>query len=198
MNFIPIVYLMGIADDDFFFIEGLNNHDVTAYKMLYQRYYKPLVLFVVGYIEDVQVAEDVVEEVVVKLWESDVRFKSLSAFRSYMYSAVKNRALSELKHQDVVNNHATSEAANGIEEDMEYDFSYEEMQVRFLEAVDKLPGRMREVIFCYLEGKSMSEIAKELGIGTESVKTYRKRAFEKLREMSNSIAIWVVFTHFFN
>lgn len=180
---------MGAIGKDIEFLEGINTHKIESYKLLYQRFYKPLVLYVMDYIDDVSEAEDIVEDMVVKLWESDVQFESMQTFKAYIYTAVRNRAIDVLRHNNVISEHVASEMANSNEADIEYDYSHEETVVRFLESVDKLPGRMREVILCYMDGMSMSEIASHLGISTESVKTYRKRAFEKIRTLSGSMAL---------
>lgn len=177
------------------FLEGLNKHEVNSFHMLYQRYYKPLVLFVMNFLDNEAEAEDVVEDVIVKMWEGDFMFESLKALHSYLYNSARNGALSLLRHKNVIDTYVEDEMNQADESDSEYDYSYEDMEVKFLEAVDKLPERTREVILCYLDGMKMSEIAERLGMTVGTVKTHRQRAFAKLRDVSKCVVLWIMFEH---
>ena len=59
---------------------------------LFDRYYRPLVLFADEFLKDSSAAEDLVQDFFVKLWEDDYLLKvAEGALGSYLYSAVRNR-----------------------------------------------------------------------------------------------------------
>jgi len=154
--------------------------------MLYQRYYKPLVLFAMRFMDDQMAAEDVVEDVMVAVYERSTPFSSVPVLQAYLCNAVRNRALNHVKHQSVHERYASDvvterEAYDVHPLDSPADF-VEQQYVSLFQAMDALPARCREVMLLLVEGKSNAEIAEVLRLSIETVKTHRKRAIRMLRE----------------
>lgn len=182
------------------FLEGLGNKDVTAFKQVYQRYYKPMVLFAMRFVEDQQVAEDVVEDVIVAVWENGKVFESKLMFEGYIYNSVRNKCINVLRHS---NAHARYECEmkaleDGFHIDIEDADAFEMQYVRLFEAMDELPNRCREVLELYIEGLSNADIAERLALSIETVKTHRKRALAMLRERLQNVVLLLFYLHFFN
>ena len=182
------------------FIERLNEREAEAFHELYQKYFRLLVLFAMRFMDDVMVAEDVVEDVIVTVYENNVPFESLATFKAYLYNAVRNKALNHLKHTNVhqrwTENAAMDAEGTAYSLSESADESIEEMYVSMFEALDALPARCREVILLCAEGKSNAEIAELLDLSIETVKTHRKRALKMLREKLNSLAFAIFFLDF--
>ena len=51
-----------------------------------------------------------------------------------------------------------------------------------IDAIDKLPPQMRKIILLALEGKNNPEIADELHVSGETVRSQKKAAYRKLRD----------------
>jgi len=164
------------------FLALINAHDMSGYKELYQRYYKPLAIHAECLVGDILIAEDIVENVIVALWNSNKTFDNIKSFESYLYRSVHNMALNEQKHNAVVNDYEKNVISLHPETDEEYDEEYDLMIVRLMEYVDELPDRMKEVVNKSMQGFTAKQIAEHLQLSVETVKTHKKRALKMLRE----------------
>ncbi len=154
---------------------------MDGYKALYQRYYKALVIHAEDIVGDVLIAEDIVENVIIVLWNSDKTFTDIKSFEAYLYRAVHNMSINEKKHNIVVNNYEQKILTNTKEYDDDYDEEYELRIVQLMKYIDELPIRMREIINKSLQGMTSKQIADHLNISIETVKTHKKRALKILR-----------------
>lgn len=164
------------------FIEQLNMKQITAFRELFRAFYRYLVLYAMRYVKQQEVAEDMVQEVFMAVWESDKEYNSYHGFRSFLYDSVKNKCLNYLKHQEVERRHAERIVIEQEEEDEDYRLMREEMYRALHRAVNDLPGRCRAVFELHLEGKKNEEIAQILQLSVETVKTQKKKAMAFLRE----------------
>ena len=169
------------------FIERLNRKEEVAYEELFRHYYRYLVVFAVRMVEREDVAEDVVQEVFIALWEGNTRFNSYHGFQSFLYSAVKNGCLNHLKReqleeryeQEVLKEHGAEEE---MDEGEEYALAREELYRRLHEAIEKLPKRCKEVIQLRMKGLKNEQIAEQLNVTLDTVKTQNKKGLRFLRE----------------
>lgn len=174
------------------FLELLNAHDLSAFETLYQKYYRTLTLFAYDIIGRQSEAEDVVQDVIVAIWLKEDTFESLKNFEAYLYNAVKFKSINVLKRKNLAKQYADEVIST---KDFAEPFSTEELYVELFKAIDKLPKRCREVMLLGVEGKSNAEIAKELQLSIETVKTHRKRALSILRETFKEMPILLMLVH---
>src|SRR5690554_4000821 len=66
------------------------------WKSIYDRYFQPLCYFADGLLDDPQKAEDVVQSVLVKIWQDKTVFDDAHHIRNYLYKSVRNAAVNEL------------------------------------------------------------------------------------------------------
>ena len=147
------------------FIDQINRKQMPAFRELFGTFYRYLVLYALRYVKQQEVAEDVVQEVFIAIWESDKKYNSYHGFRAFLYDSVKNRCLNYLKHQEVERRHAEILLWEQDEEDE-----------------DELPERCRQVFKLHLQGEKNEEIAQILELSVETVKTQKKKAMYFLRE----------------
>lgn len=161
-------------------LEQINQHKPEAYKILYDRYYRILVLYVLRYIPQLDVAEDLVQDLFVTIWNKQLTFLSYFSFRIYLYNSVHNAALNYIKHQDIEQRYIEQL----LEEDellSDPDLHNEEIYHQLYQAIDELPPKCREIFLLHMEGKKNDEIAEILSIAVETVKTQKKRAMKYLK-----------------
>jgi len=72
-----------------------------TFQQLYHMYYNALCAFAYKYLQDAQMVEDLVQEAFVSFWEKNSGFDHLNAVKSYLYTAVRNKCLNLLKHNEV-------------------------------------------------------------------------------------------------
>jgi len=93
-------------DDEF--LQQIHAKSVTAFRKLFREYYNTLVLFSMNYVERQEVAEDIVQDLFVSIWERDARYASYNSFKSFLYNSVRNGSINYLKHRIVEDKYASS------------------------------------------------------------------------------------------
>ena len=150
------------------------------FESLFSDYYGALVCYATKYIKREDIAEDLVQDLFVSLWEGHHVFPSQAALRSFLYISLKNAALDYLKHLNVENQYIEEAlaASKFLSEDS---FQKEEVFRLLFKQIDLLPERCREIFLLHLEGFDNETIAKRLSLSIETVKTQKKRAMKTLR-----------------
>ncbi len=163
-------------------LEYLRQQKEKAYELLYHDYYVPLVLFAGKYVENEEVAKDIVHDAFLTLWSNRKRLNPTYPVKSYLFTLAQNCALNYLRHLRVVtgNEQAVTELLEAANEDLN---DYEKRLVRLEEKLAQLPEKQREVLVkCVVEGKKYKEVAEELDITVNTVKTHITRALKFLRD----------------
>ena len=84
-------------------VERLQQGDSDAARELYLRYYDRLLRFAYGYVHSRDIAEEVVQDTFLAVLERRATLELRAGIRTYLYTAVRNRALKWLDHDRVVN-----------------------------------------------------------------------------------------------
>ena len=90
------------------FIRQINEKQEKAFHELFLRFFNYLVVYAMRRVQRRDVAEDIVQEVFVNVWEGDKEFNSYVGFRAFLYNAVANRCMDYLKHQVVEDRYAAA------------------------------------------------------------------------------------------
>lgn len=163
------------------FIRQINEKQEKAFHELFLRFFNYLVVYAMRRVQRRDVAEDIVQEVFVNVWEGDKEFNSYVGFRAFLYNAVANRCMDYLKHEAVADRYASVVMMKECEWD-ELDMVEEEMYRELHLAVQELPERCRAVFELHLEGKKNEEIARLLELSVLTVKSYKKNAMHYLKK----------------
>lgn len=170
-----------MTDRENLFLKRINERQMSAYQMLYSDYYAVLVVYARNFVGQQEIAEDIVQELFITMWEKEMSFLSFASFRAYLYNSVRNTALNYLKHQDVEERYIEYVQTTYGEVD-ESEVNEEEVYRLLFKVVDELPSRCREIFLMYMDGKKNDEIADVLSLSVETVKTQKKRAVRHIRE----------------
>ena len=169
---------------EFEWVEKIRKGDESAFRDLFKAYYQKLVIHAYRYIRDTHVAENVVEDVLLKIWNNRKKWHISSSVKAYLYQAVRNHSLNYLKRlkheQDIIVNITLSVHSIETPEDR---FIEEEMLEQIQQAISELPNRSRSVfIMSRYDDLKYSEIAEILDISVGTVETYMVRALRFLRK----------------
>jgi len=169
------------------YIKLINLKNKDGYKYLYKNYYPSLCRFSSLLIGNLEESKDLVQECFIRLWRSDAKFENEKALSAYLYLSVKNAGLNVLR-QRVKMRKASEEDLKKLEE-LELDSKNiqqimieEEVSRLVYEAVNKLSPERRNVILLALEGLTNQEIAQQIGISTNTVKSLKLRTYQTLRK----------------
>ena len=155
-------------------------------KMLYKNFYRALVVFSVQIVSELPVAEEIVQDVFVKIWQKQNTYKNVEVLKAYLYNAVRNESIDHVRHKNV--EHGRVEVFERdfrlMQEDDEQAVEQhrEELFRRLLLAIEALPPRMRQFFMLTIQGKTSEEIAEEMRVSSHAVKKLRQRGLERLRK----------------
>ncbi len=155
----------------------------SAFRELYDALFSPLCAFGLKYLSNTQVLEDFVQEAFISYWDKRNDFTHLSAIKSYLYTAVRNNCINHLRHEAVKHQHEQNLVFT-LESDHYFENAVieEETFNRLYAEIHMLPESTREIMLLALNGLKNPQIADELGISVNTVKTLKKNAYGKLRQ----------------
>ncbi|MCU0422849.1 MAG: RNA polymerase sigma-70 factor [Bacteroidia bacterium] len=177
--------------------QEIKQNNTEAYEKFFKLYYAELVRFAYEYLKDKDAAEDLVQEVFVKLWEKRADIEMKSAPKSYLYVTVKNHCLNKLKSEQ---RHVLFE--DDFADDQRFAVSsasqlseVKQLSEHIKQAMDKLPPRCGLIFkLSRFEEKSYKEIADILEI---SVKTVENQMGKALSIMRNDLKHYLQIILFF-
>ena len=149
---------------------------------LFRYTYRPLCLYALHYLQDADLAEDIVQESYTALWEKLQEGTHILNRKSYLYMMVRNRCLDHLRKKGIPTESLKPYDTYGIIDD---DDAQERSQTeaRLWTAIDSLPEKCREVfILSKRDGLKYEEIAEELGLSLNTVRNQISKALKVLKE----------------
>ena len=177
----------------------VNQWTSNSLDMLYDRYYRALVVYADTFVSDSDAAEDVVQDFFASMWQRKPTFETIIQLRVYLYSSVRNRSLNHLRNlrktDGTLRINALDDDVMPMESIDENALFGPEVYRMLLEMVESLPQRQREVFMLAMEGRRNAEIAEQLEISLNTVKVLKRRALTTLKEKAsdkNLSAILVV------
>lgn len=153
-----------------------------AFREVYEHHFHPLAAFGYKFVPDVAAVEDMVQEAFISFWEKRKDFAHPAAVKSFLYTSVRNKCLNHLKHLAVQRKHEASLVSElGSDAAFGRMVIEEETFARLLEEIRALPPASHEIMILALNGMKNPEIAEELGVSVNTVKTQKKIAYAKLK-----------------
>ncbi|MDR2585798.1 MAG: RNA polymerase sigma-70 factor [Prevotellaceae bacterium] len=159
---------------------------VKAFEVLFRRYYAPLCGYAHRFTNNPDHSEELVQELFYKLWKDRAQIDIDLSVKSYLYEAIRNKALHYLEHlrvreryrQEIKTVHHQGYTAASPDVIMEA----RECENRISEIMDKFPNRRRK-IFCMnrFGGDKYMEIATKLSISVKTVEVEMHKAIKALK-----------------
>jgi len=165
-------------------VNKLMEGDSSAFENIFSAYYKDLVVFALRYTNDLNSAEEIVQDTFVKIWEEHGSIKITVSLRSYLMKVVKNDFLDRLRHKKIVQNHNVFVQENSplFENETENYLLQSELQGLIDEALQKLPDEIAETFrMNRFKGMKYREIAEMYGISERTVEARIGKALHMLR-----------------
>ncbi len=181
--------------DDNHFLNGLRRSDTQAFTDLFDRYYVDLVMFCGNYIRDLQQCEDIVSGIFMRLWEKRESLSVEKSLKSYLLSAVRNRALNEIRRDRICREHIRDlriEESAGVY-DVDSYILYSDMRILIDKAVSGLPEKIKESYIMRIEcGMKSAEIARKLNVTQRTVELRISRALSVIKKCVVGLLLLII------
>lgn len=162
--------------------------NLDSFRELYDLYYTPLCDYLNLYTKDIQVIEDVIHDVFLKLWENKDSL-DISYIKTYIFHSAKNQILNYLRNeanrssllekwfqQQIEDRNATNNS-----------FDTDKLFAVVLEAIDTLPPKCKELfLLSKIENKTYREIAVLKDLSIKTVENQMGIALKKIRDFLHS------------
>lgn len=154
-----------------------------AFTDFYAQYFAKLLLESNKYVKDIVVAEEIVQNVFVKIWERAVDFNEINSVKSYLYRSVINASINHINRQKNIEEHHQKILHHFTEEEVAELDEENELIVMLYEEIEKLPPKCREIFkLNRFERLKYREIAEKLAIAEKTVENHVGNALKLLRE----------------
>lgn len=161
--------------------------DRNAFERLFRRYYRLLCDYGRSILGDRELAEDVVQEVFIYFWNNREVIHIQMSVKAYLYTAVRHGALNVLKKQLIERKH-NPQLTEFVEFLQTSEYSDEEQEEinRIRQVMAELPKQCLKVfLMSAVDGKKYQEIADELDISINTVKTHVSKAYRLIRKKTS-------------
>lgn len=165
---------------------------MPTFESLFKTYYSALCTFAYDFVNRHDLAEEIVQDTFMKIWEKYDDLNIQVSEKAYLYRAVQNNCLNFIK-QNKSRTQYSSELLQQIESRIHLFSLPSDSPANMLEtseleqlaekAIRKLPPQCQDVFrLSRFEQLSYPEISRHLGISVNTVKTQMTRALQRLRD----------------
>ena len=166
-------------------LQQLQQGEERAFNAIYKTYFKPLYRKVYSMIKDEMIADELIQDLFLKLWHKREEINPAHSFQSYLYTIANNLVFDYFRKIAKDKRLTARLLINATDFYMHSDElleSKESMQL-LLKAIDQLSPQ-RKLVFtcCKLEGKSYEEASQELGISVATVNSHMTQSLRAVRE----------------
>ncbi len=179
------------------YIRNLQKGSYSDFNKLYDLYASRLYGFAYNLTHSSDMAEEIVQEVFLKVWQIREHLSPDSSFHSLLFTIAKNKFLNSLRRQILLYSYdeyaAQLDSAPYAENMVENDVAYKELNEKIIWAKQKLTPRQKE-IFEMSKEKNLSnqEIAALLNISEQSVRNQLSCALKVMKEELIKIGLYLV------
>jgi RNA polymerase sigma-70 factor (ECF subfamily) len=159
------------------------------FRSIFDKYFPFLCVFANRFVNDEDLSKDMVQDVFLKVWNSATEFESEKSLKVYLYLATKNTCFDYIKKEkrkkqsSDLNTDLLTDEVFLNDDSVILDIIREETYRQLEDAIKLLPEKAKEVVRLNLKSLTNQEIADELNISINTVKTHKLNAFKKLREL---------------
>lgn len=161
----------------------MQKHDHHAFNELFNRYWEKMFKTAVSRLDDEVVAQDVVQEVFISLWQRRETITINTNLEAYLVSAVRLDVIDhfrackrdELRLQDAV------ERINILENAIADHSDYYAMEKTLEREVSQMSETLQKIYQLRTENYSIKDIAGELNLAEQTVKNYISEVLRRLR-----------------
>jgi RNA polymerase sigma-70 factor (ECF subfamily) len=170
-------------------VRSLKEGDERAFKFIFDQYYRPLTLFALKYIGDVEEAKEIVQEFFIRFWSRHGDWQIRFSLKMYLYQGVRNAALNYIEANKVAQRRMKDYSNPQFTNDNALEnMLVAEQEEMLMQAMDRLPEKCKEIFFMSrMEKLSNQAIADKLQLSVKTVEAQITIALKRLRDLLISL-----------
>lgn len=162
----------------------MRNNKTELFDSLHQDYFAMVLQMCLGFVSgDQDKANDLAQEVFIKVWTHLDSFKGLSSYKTWIYRITVNTCLQLIRKEKKRTSVSLNDYSHSIEEESQQD--KDESVAELYHAIGQLKETERLIIMMVLEGQSNEDIAEVLGLEHTTVRVKIHRIKKKLNTILN-------------
>jgi RNA polymerase sigma-70 factor (ECF subfamily) len=171
---------------------------MAAFDAIYNKYSHKLYEFVLRYLKQEEDAEEVVQEVFIKIWEARSKIDVYLSFESFLFTIAYNttisllrKRVSETKSREYLKSRQQIDTAEHVTDELQF----KELNHKVQSLLKQLTPRQKEIyILSREESLTHKEIAKKLNISENTVKNHLVTTLKYLKShIDSTLAISTLF-----
>ena len=165
-------------------IRRINDGDERAFKLVFDLYYRPLTLFAMKYVRDVEDAKEIVQEFFVRMWSKRDTLEIRFSLRIYLYRSIRNACLNFIASDKVEKKRMMGYQYPLVSNDnaLEHMMAAEQEEL-LMRAIDNLPEKCRQIfVMSRMNRLSHQAIATQLNLSVKTVEAQISIALKRLAE----------------
>jgi len=173
-----------MVDSNDSLIDGLKSGDKLVFETVYREYYTQLYYYCLRYVEDIEDAKGIVQDLFVKLWDMHDELEINTSLNAYLYRAVQNYSLNFLRKKKTKDKYiiVKADVPNDAHVSGLIKMEEDELRVILKHAILNLPEKRREIFeLSKFDGLKNGKIASKLSISIKTVENQMTKALKYLR-----------------
>lgn len=168
----------------------INNWDVKTFERVFKALYPGLCAVADRMLKDEALGKDMAQEAFVRLWERREEVKDIATVKAYLYKTVRNLCLNYLRDGQF-REELLGELPDRSDEEFAETVIEEESVNALYAAIDRLPEQSERVMRLTLKGLGLQEIAEELAVSVNTVKTLKYNAIAALQKELGALVVMI-------
>lgn len=163
-------------------MSGIDIKSHKSFRKFFEDFYPAVYSFLLNYTGDEELARDLSQDTFLRIYEKRALTDTIEHAKAFLYTTARRLYLDHLKHARAGERYLDAyEDEHGDEHSFLVAVTREETLRILYSAIDRLPRQTRNVVMLGLHGKSNQEVAQQLGISINTVKSLKKSAYTSLR-----------------
>ncbi|MHA7110049.1 RNA polymerase sigma-70 factor [Sunxiuqinia elliptica] len=162
----------------------LKSNSSSAFQALFEKYSQRIYRFSLGYLKSTQEAEEIVQDVFLRVWKAREELLVERSFESYLFTIAKNTILNTIRKANYEKAYLEYSSLHSNKNSLlDEELDFKELDRIYWRAIEKLPARRKEVYRLSRDnGLSNREIANELGISVKTVENQMTAALSAIKK----------------
>lgn len=169
-------------------IKSIQSGNSHVFEALYKEYYPKLCAFLMGYTDDSNIVEDVVQDVFIKIWKKRKKLNINTSITGYIYKTAYNELMQNHRHLKKNNEMLSAYYYTALVNAIETKKDLKKKQLEDLNmCIEDLPERCKHVfIENKISGLKYKEVADKFNISLKTVEGHISRAIKMLKDCMGS------------